>query len=250
MHLKLTIAYNGAYFSGWQSQRHGNTVQDTLEKAFAEIAGRRIIVHGASRTDAGVHALAQVAHVTLGEVSKKMSDPERWLVALNASLPPHLRILRAQQVPSTFHARFSAQSKIYRYLLWRDATLPPLLHQRAWQIYGTLDLSLLNKMASKIIGTHDFRGFTAKSGAARENTTRTLHSTKIVQHGKEIRFIFHGDGFLYHMVRMLVGAMVHAARGKSSYEEFSHRLHAAKSPLAPRTAPAEGLYLVKVFYKK
>lgn len=249
MHLKLTIAYDGSPFAGWQSQRHGNTVQDALEKAFADIVGHRIIVHGASRTDAGVHALAQIAHVTLEKVSKKMSHPERWRVALNASLPPALRILQAQQVPATFHARFSAQSKIYRYLLWHDDTLPPLLYQRAWHIHGPLDLSLLEKLSTSIIGTHDFRGFTAKSGAARENTTRTIYSTKVLRRGKEIRLVFHGDGFLYHMIRMLVGAMVHAARGKTNYEEFLHRLHAAKSPVAPRTAPAEGLYLVNVFYK-
>ncbi|MFZ4116735.1 MAG: tRNA pseudouridine(38-40) synthase TruA, partial [Chthoniobacterales bacterium] len=249
MHLKLTISYDGSHFSGWQSQCHGKTVQDILENAFAEIAGRRIVVHGASRTDAGVHALAQVAHVALGEVSQKMSLPERWLVALNASLPPYVRILRVQQASGTFHARFCAQSKIYRYRLWHDDTLPPLLYQRAWQIHGPLDLSLLEKISSTLIGTHDFRGFTAKSGAARENTIRTLHSLKIARRGKEISLVFHGNGFLYHMVRMLVGSMVHVARGKMSSDTFLKRLDDAKPPVAPRTAPAEGLYLVKIFYK-
>lgn len=250
MNLKLTIAYDGSFFSGWQSQLHCNTVQDTLEHAFTNILGHRVIVHGASRTDAGVHALAQIAHVCLGEVSTKMNSPIRWKLALNASLPPQLRILRAQEVSESFHARFSARSKIYRYRIWHDDVLPPLLYQRAWQIHGPLDLSLIKTMGSALIGTHDFRGFTAKSGAQRENTIRTLYSVQMVQRGKEVSVIFHGNGFLYHMIRMLVGAMVHVARGKSCIEEFSERLARAQVAITPRTAPASGLYLTHIFYKK
>jgi tRNA pseudouridine38-40 synthase len=250
MNLKLTIAYDGSCFSGWQSQSHKKTVQDIIESAFADIAGHRIIVHGASRTDAGVHALAQVAHVTLGEVSPKMSSPERWQSALNASLPPQVRILRAQRVSKTFHARFCAQSKIYRYLLWHDHTLPPLLYQRAWHIHGPLNFSLMKEMATIISGIHDFRGFTARSGAAQKNTIRDLYSVKVAQRGKEISLIFHGNGFLYHMVRMLAGAIVHVAREKTDPKDFLLRLHGAQAPIAPHTAPAAGLYLVRIFYKK
>ena len=250
MNLKLTIAYDGASFAGWQSQSHKNTVQDVLESAFADISGHRIVVHGASRTDAGVHALAQVAHVTLGEVSKKMSSPERWRSALNASLPPQVRILKAQHTSKTFHARFCAQSKIYRYLLWHDSTLPPLLYQRAWHIHGPLNFSLMKEMVSILSGTHDFRGFTARSGAIKKNTIRTLYSVKVAHRGKEVSLVFHGNGFLYHMVRMLVGGLVHTAREKISSREFLQRLHAAQAPIAPRTAPAAGLYLVRIFYRK
>jgi tRNA pseudouridine38-40 synthase len=213
------------------------------------IAGRRLILHAASRTDAGVHALAQCAHVDIGDITGKMADPQRWLTALNASLPPTIRILKIKRVPPTFHARFLAHHKTYRYLLWNGSVLPPLLHQRAWHLHGPLDISLLKRLAREIEGSHDFRGFTAKSGAARENTKRTLHQVSISKRGNEISFSFTGDGFLYHMVRMLVGAMVRVAQGKMTHQEFSERLQTKKRPKAPFTAPACGLYLMKISYR-
>ena len=250
MFLKLTIAYDGSSFAGWQSQRHENTIQDFLEKAFFEIVHRRIVVHGAGRTDAGVHALAQCAHVDVGEVSKKMSDPVRWQKALNGSLPPAIRIVKIQKVNADFHARFSAKSKIYRYVIWHDEVLPPLLHERAWHLHGQFDVSMLEKLSAAVIGTHDFRGFTARSGAEQEKTTRTIYSADVTRRGKEIRLTFHGNGFLYHMVRMLVGSMVRVAQGRDSEKDFLQRLKAAKPPMMPNTAPADGLYLVKINYKK
>lgn len=249
MRLKLTISYDGSDFAGWQSQSHGKGIQDCLEKALASIAGCRLILHAAGRTDAGVHALAQCAHVDVGEVTEKMKDPQRWLTALNAALPPSIRILKVKRVPSTFHARFSPHQKTYRYLIWNGSVLPPLLHKRAWHCYGQLDLSLLQHLAQEIEGTHDFRGFTAKSGAARENTKRTLHQVSIKKKGAEISLSFTGDGFLYHMVRMLVGAMVRVAQGKMTPQEFLQRLESKKPPIAPHTAPACGLYLMKINYR-
>jgi len=248
MYLKLTIAYDGSDFSGWQSQSHGKGIQDCLEKALLAIAGHRLILHAAGRTDAGVHALAQCAHVDVGEVTGKMKDPQRWLRALNAALPPTIRILKIKRISSDFHARFSSHQKTYRYLIWNGAVLPPLLYQRAWHCYGPLDLSLLQRLAREIEGTHDFRGFTAKSGAARENTKRTLHQVSVKKRGNEIAFSFTGNGFLYHMVRMLVGAMVRVAQQKMSHQEFLERLHSKKPPTAPHTAPACGLYLMKISY--
>lgn len=250
MRLQLTIAYDGSHFSGWQSQSHGKGIQDCLEKALVSITGCRLILHAAGRTDAGVHALAQCAHVDIGEIREKMKDPQRWLTALNAVLPPSIRILKIKRVSSTFHARFSSHQKTYRYLLWNGTVLPPLLHQRAWHLHGALDVTMLQRLAQKIEGTHDFRGFTAKSGAARENTKRTLYQVSIKKRGNEISFSFTGDGFLYHMVRMLVGAMVRVAQGKLSEETFFQRLYSRKAPIAPHTAPACGLYLMKISYKK
>lgn len=249
MRLKLTIAYDGANFSGWQSQSHGKGIQDCLEKALYSISGQRLILHAAGRTDSGVHALAQCAHVDVGEVIGKMKDPQRWLTALNAALPPTIRILKAKRVSPDFHARFSPHQKTYRYVIWNGAVLPPLLHQRAWHCYGQLDLSLLQRLAQELEGTHDFRAFTAKSGATRENTKRTLHQVRVKKRGSEISLFFTGDGFLYHMVRMLVGAMIRVAQGKMSYQAFLDRLHSKKPSSAPHTASASGLYLTKISYR-
>ncbi|MFI0347930.1 MAG: tRNA pseudouridine(38-40) synthase TruA [Chthoniobacterales bacterium] len=250
MHLKLIIAYDGSSFRGWQSQSHENTIQDLLEKAFFQIVHRRLVIHGAGRTDAGVHALAQCAHVNVGEVSKKMSDPVRWQKAINGSLPPSIRIIKIQKINTSFHARFSAKSKIYRYVIWHDEVLPPFLHERAWHLHGALDISILEKLSAAIIGTHDFRGFTARSRAEEKKTIRTIYSAEVTQRGKEIRLTFHGNGFLYHMVRMLVGSMVRVAQGRDSQKDFLERLKAAKPPIMPNTAPADGLYLVKINYPK
>lgn len=248
MRLKVTLAYDGAPFAGWQSQTHTNTVQDVLEKTVADIAGRRIVIHGAGRTDAGVHALAQCAHFDLGKVSEKMKSPQKWLAALNGLLPPTIRVLKIEPVSADFHARFTPHQKTYRYHLWHDEILPPLLHNRAWHIYGPLDLTILETLASAITGQHDFRGFTARSGSCKENTIRQLDSANVSRCGKEIYLTFQGSGFLYHMVRMLVGSMVHVARGKSSSQEFLDRLQSAAHSKTPRTAPAAGLYLVDISY--
>ena len=249
MRLKLTLAYDGTHFAGWQSQRHGKTVQDFLEKALHSITGHQIVVHGAGRTDAGVHALAQCAHIDIPFVHEKMKSPQKWLAALNAALPPSCRILKAEHASPDFHARFTPHQKTYRYLLWNGEILPPLLYHRAWHVHGPLDVSLLKKLALAITGKHDFRGFTARSGSLKENTIRTLDAVTVAQRGKEIQMTFQGAGFLYHMVRMLVGSMVHVARGKSSSEEFLTRLQTATHSKTPRTAPADGLYLVKIHYR-
>jgi len=134
--LRIIIAYDGAPFAGWQSQSHGNTIQDHLERAFERITGRRLRIHGAGRTDAGVHALAQCAHVDL---AKKFSPVERWTEALDALLPPAIRVLRCQYVSNNFHARLSAKGKIYRYRIWCAPVLPPFEYRRAWHIPRPLD---------------------------------------------------------------------------------------------------------------
>lgn len=249
MRLKLTIAYDGSHFEGWQSQPHGKSVQDTLEKALHRITGNRIALHGAGRTDAGVHALAQCAHIEVEGADQKLSSSQKWLNALNGTLPSSCRILKIEPVHSSFHARFTPHQKTYCYLIWNADVLPPLLYKRAWHVYGNINVPLLKELAQAIVGRHDFRGFTARSGATKGNTIRTLEGVRIVKRGKEIAMIFQGKGFLYHMVRMLVGSMIHVARGKSSREEFLDRLQSATYSKTPRTAPADGLYLMKIRYK-
>lgn len=252
MKIRLLVSYDGTAFRGFQSQKHGLTVQDTLEKAVATIAGERVILHASGRTDAGVHALGQTVHFELSpeQVSRigRMKEPARWEAALNASLPAQLRILKATRAAEDFHARFKTRGKIYRYELWHDRVLPPLLLNRAWHLYGPLDRSMIRKLAHQVEGTHDFRGFCADSGSLPESTVRTIRRAVVKERGAAISVTLEGDGFLYRMVRMIVGAMIRAAQGKEDPAIFSHRLREAKPWPTPAMAPAHGLYLVKALY--
>lgn len=243
--LKLTVAYDGAAFAGWQSQTHGNTVQDKLEHAFRKICGTDIRVHGAGRTDAGVHALAQCAHVDLPD---RQLSIQRWPNALNALLPSAIRILRCQDVSRNFHARFSATGKLYRYRIWAAPILPPLEFGRAWHISSPLDVVLLKSAGEKFVGTHDFAAFAANRGKQEENTTRTIWSVCIRRTGPRVTIEVAGDGFLYKMVRLMVGAMTRAAQNKMKLNEIIAQLRSARVDGPRFVAPAEGLYLVRIWY--
>src|SRR6476646_11228241 len=158
--LKLIVAYDGAPFTGWQSQSHRNTVQDHLERAFECVTGEAVRIHGAGRTDARVHAFAQCAHM---DVSKFL-PADRWIKALNALLPLSIRVLRCRYVSQDFHARLSAKGKIYRYRIWTASVLPPFEYRRAWHIAQPLDLNILKSAAKPFVGTHDFAAFAANRG--------------------------------------------------------------------------------------
>ena len=242
--LKLIVAYDGAPFAGWQSQSHRNTVQDHLEGGFERVTGGAMRVHGAGRTDTSVHAFAQCAHVDV----LKFLPADRWIKALNALLPPAIRVLRCQYVSKDFHARRSAIGKIYRYRIWNAPILPPLEYRRAWHIAQSLDLEILKSAAKHFIGTHDFASFAANRGKSEPNTIRTINSVRIRQKGPCITIEFDGKGFLYKMVRLIVGALVKCALGKMRVEEITSRLHSGKIGSARFAAPAEGLYLVRVRY--
>jgi tRNA pseudouridine38-40 synthase len=252
MKIRLLVAYDGTAFRGWQSQRGGETVQDRLEAAVAGIVGDRIVLHGSGRTDAGVHALGQTVHFDLKPEQAarlgRMSEAGRWAQALNAALPPVLRVLRATRAPAGFHARFSATGKIYRYDLWHAPVLPPHLYLRAWHLHGEIDRQLLGELVELIKGRHDFRGFCADSGSLPESTERTIRRSVFRERGSGLSLTFEGDGFLYRMVRMLVGGMVRVAQGKEDRALFERRLAAGKPWPTPAMAPAEGLYLVKALY--
>ena len=242
--LKIIIAYDGAPFAGWQSQSHGNTIQDDLERAFERVAGRPARVHGAGRTDAGVHALAQCAHADIA----KILLPARWTVALNALLPPAIRVLRCQYVSKNFHARLSAKGKIYRYRIWCAPVLPPFEYRRAWHIPGPLDLKILEKAAKHFLGTHDFAAFAANRGKPEESTIRTINSVRVRQKGPCVTIELDGDGFLYKMVRLIVGSLMKCALGKMRIEDVTARLDSAQTTSARFAAPADGLFLVRVRY--
>jgi tRNA pseudouridine38-40 synthase len=242
--LKLILAYDGAPFAGWQSQSHRNTVQDHLERAFERVIGGAVRVHGAGRTDAGVHALAQCAHADLS----KFLSTDRWIKALNALLPSAIRILRCRYVPKNFHARLSAKGKIYRYTIWAAPILSPFEYGRAWHIAQSLDLKILESAAKHFVGTHDFAAFAANRGKAEESTIRTINSVRVRKNGPRVTIEFDGNGFLYKMVRLMMGALVKCAVGKMRTEEITSRLHSGRIGSARFAAPSEGLYLVRVRY--
>ena len=243
--LKLTVAYDGAGFAGWQSQSHQNTIQDHLERAFQQVTEKQLRVHGAGRTDAGGHALAQCAHVDL--VDRRLSAG-RWLAALNGNLPPAIRVMRCTYVPKTFHARYSAKAKIYRYRIWSARILLPLEFERAWHIATPLNLSLMKAAAKTFVGKHDFAAFAANRGKKEENTIRTISSVRVRKKGPCIAIDFEGDGFLYKMVRLMTGAIVQCGLGKSEVAEVGRRLNSDRSNMKRFVAPATGLFLVRVRY--
>jgi tRNA pseudouridine38-40 synthase len=242
--LKFIVAYDGTAFGGWQSQSHGNTVQDHLERAFERITGKALRVHGSGRTDAAVHALAQCANVDV----PKLLPTDRWVKALNALLPSSIRVLRCRYVSKNFHARFSAKGKTYRYRIWTTPILPPLEYRRAWHVAQPLDLKVLKSAAKHFVGSHDFAAFAANRGKPEPGTIRTINSIRVRQEGPCITIEVDGDGFLYKMVRLMVGALVKCALGKLPVTEIMSRLKSGKAGSARVVAPPEGLYLVRVRY--
>jgi len=243
--LKLTVAYDGRCFRGWQSQATRDAVQDYLESAFLKLIGQRVVVHGAGRTDAGVHALAQIAHA---DVPERKHLPRTWLLAINANLPPGARVLRVQRAPSAFHARFDARGKIYAYRLWAGPVLHPLEIGRAWHVPVPLDLNFLQTGAATLCGTHDFAGFAVNRGHVEKDTVRTIHAIRISRRGALLTLRFEGTGFLYKMVRIVTGSLVRCAQGKATLDWLTKILKSKGAAKSHFAAPAEGLYLERVLY--
>ena len=243
--LKMIVAYDGKGFAGWQSQSHRNTIQDHIERAFERIGGKPFRVHGAGRTDAGVHALAQCAHVDL---THGRFSAARWTEALNALLPSSIRVLRCRYVSKDFHARLSAKGKLYRYRIWAGPVLPPFEYGRAWHIASSLDLDVMKTAAQYFVGTHDFAGFAANRGKREKSTIRTIYSVRVRRTGPCVTLDFDGDGFLYKMIRLIVGSLVKCALGKLRIEDLTGRLASAPVDVPRLAAPAEGLFLVRVRY--
>lgn len=242
---RLVLAYDGGPFKGWQRQGSEPTVQLALEAAVARIWGRPLHVHGSGRTDAGVHALAQVATFT---APAKFTDMARLRAALNNNLPGAIRVLRAAPAREGFHARFSATGKQYLYRIHNHEIMPPLELGRAWHLPRTLDLEAMRRAATLLVGTHDFASFTSNPGYERETTVRTIQRAELKRRGARVEFRIRGDGFLYRMVRNLVGGLVKVGYHRLTVDEFARVFAARTRTAAPNTAPACGLYLERVFY--
>jgi tRNA pseudouridine38-40 synthase len=246
--LRLLLAYDGRGFTGWQSQAGRRGVQDALEAALAKITGGLVRVHGSGRTDAGVHALGQCAHV---DVPRGKHQPAVWLAALNDHLPREVRVMkvtRARGGRTGFHARYSARAKRYVYRIWNAPWLHPLEIGRAWHVPHALDVDVVRRAAAMYVGKHDFAGFAANRGQEEPDTVRTITRATVAKRGALITLTFEGDGFLYKMVRLLTGTVVRVGQGKAEASLIRELLAGAGKRKTQFAAPAEGLYLAKVFY--
>ncbi len=253
--LKLTIAYDGRPWQGWQSQPNGLGIQDKLNKALRLITQHpEVSVEGSGRTDSGVHALAQIAHSDVP--AELRMGPHNWIRALNANLPSSIRVQACEFAAPDFHARFHAKGKIYRYRIWRADVMSPFEVGRAWHVYGDLDVEAFWRCAQQLVGRHNFVRLSANRGDLSESarrsdpevTKRTIHRVDLSQQDDVLTFEIEGTGFLYKMVRLITGSLVHMARGRDSEAWFGDLLHNAAGEKSNQCALPDGLYLVRVNY--
>jgi tRNA pseudouridine38-40 synthase len=243
MKFAIGVSYCGAGMEGWQSQPSGNTVQDHLARALSEISGEPVSVTGSGRTDAGVHASAQVAHF-----ETSVERPESaWVRGANSLLPDAIAVQWATQVPGDFHARYSALSRSYRYVLYNQPVRPALLAGRTGWFHPPLDLERMRKAVDYLIGEHDFSSFRSAECQAK-TPVRTMQSAGIRASGAYFLFDFTANAFLHHMVRNIVGCLVYVGKGKHPPQWISELLAAQDRRLAAPTFSADGLYLFGVRY--
>ena len=251
---KITFAYDGTSYVGWQRQAAGVSVQGIIEDALGDLDGRPVPVAGAGRTDAGVHALGQVASCSL----ERQIEPAVVLRALNARLPADVRALTAEPVAADFHARFDARRKTYRYRIWRADVMNPFERWFAWHITGPLDVGAMDAAARVLEGRHDFAAFRTAGGDIK-TTERTIVQSRVSARtvpvhegtqktGELITYEISGDGFLRHMVRAIAGTLVEIGRGRWTSDRMRDILASRDRAHAGVTAPPEGLFLVSVEY--
>jgi tRNA pseudouridine38-40 synthase len=252
--LRLILSYDGTEFAGWQVQPGRTTVQGTLASAIGRLSGENVLPQGSGRTDAGVHALAQVASFA----TASPIPVENWMMALNDLLPASIRVLEVAEAAPEFHARKSARAKTYRYRIYRGAVCPPFLARYVWHYPYPLEESAMIAGAGVVVGEHDFTSFAAvdpervERMADRDNVSttnvRTIFSSAWTREGEELIYTVRGSGFLHHMVRNLVGTFLLMGKGTVSLEDLRRILDARERTAAGPTAPAGGLYLVGVEY--
>ncbi len=245
MRIALGIEYDGSSFSGWQSQPSGNTVQDVLEKALAKIAGVKTAASCAGRTDAGVHGIGQVVHIDPTVVRPLTA----WVRGVNTFLPHSVAVSWAREVGDEFHARYSARSRSYRYVLLNHPVRPALMASRVGWFHQPLDEAAMQAGADLLLGTHDFSAFRAAECQAK-TPVKTLKKAEMRRQGELVSFDFQADAFLHHMVRNLVGSLIYVGKGLRPPEWMAELLEQKKRSLAAPTFAPGGLYFMGVEYEE
>jgi tRNA pseudouridine38-40 synthase len=253
-HFKIILAYDGTDFVGWQRQASGTSIQGLIEDALRVIDERDVAVAGAGRTDAGVHALGQVATFSLN----RTIPCDALARALNSTLPLDVRVRSVEEAPATFHARFGAHTKAYRYRVWNGEVMSPFERRYAWHVLGQLDVDAMLAAAQLVEGRHDFAAFQATRSAITKTErvvcVSTLAATEVAGDTEEhtpsrlIVYEIAGNGFLRHMVRTIVGTLVEVGRGRQRPEWVAEVIASRDRTRAGPTAPAAGLFLVRVEY--
>lgn len=241
---RMTVAYDGTSYAGWQVQPGRPTVQGELERALKRVSGEDIKAHGSGRTDRGVHAAGQVAHFDM----EKRIDPRDIMRALNAVLPPDIRVTDVRRAPGDFHARRGASGKEYRYFIWNGAALPPWRRNFYAHERRELDVELMNEACRMLAGRRDFSAFAANPNRRVESAVRTLYRLDARRKGREVAIIAEGDGFLYKMVRSLAGFLIRVGAGDLRPSDAERILKSGMRTAEVPTADARGLFLWRVKY--
>ena len=242
--IHLIVEYDGTNYAGWQRQSNAMTVQEKLERAVFRLTGEEVCVSGASRSDAGVHALGQSAHFD----TQSRIPADKFSFALNTMLPPDIRVVRSEEVSMAFHARFSGRGKRYRYLIHAAPHAGALNRLTHAHVIYPLDVEKMRAEAQSLVGTHDFAAFAA-SGSVVKDTVRTIWRADVERQGAEICLIVEGNGFLYNMVRIIAGTLIGVGSGKLAPGAIKRAIESGSRLDLGITAPAHGLTLMEVFYE-